>query len=148
MWFDTLYLQNSNWYYGKQGGNFLSVPSLCSLPWQKGIYRVFEWNRTKLRDWAVWQARGSCYSPAALSSNDSKTQYRSPEKQSENTLLGLFSNQCQFVIVSLQLAAMQQQDQPSRVARRPFTRLLEGVVFTLSGFQGSYSIKNILAYVN
>ena len=28
---------------------------------------------TKLRDWAVWQARGGCYSQAALSSNDSKT---------------------------------------------------------------------------
>ena len=29
--------------------------------------------RTKLRDWAVWQARAGCYSQAALSSNDSKT---------------------------------------------------------------------------
>ena len=28
---------------------------------------------TKLRDWAVGQAGGSCYSQAALSSNDSKT---------------------------------------------------------------------------
>ena len=28
---------------------------------------------TKLRDWAVGQAGGSCYSWAALSSNDSKT---------------------------------------------------------------------------
>ena len=28
---------------------------------------------TKLRDWAVGQAGGSCYSLAALSSNDSKT---------------------------------------------------------------------------
>ena len=27
----------------------------------------------KLRDWAVGQAGGSCYSQAALSSNDSKT---------------------------------------------------------------------------
>ena len=31
---------------------------------------------TKLRDWAVGQAGGSCYSRAALSSNDSKTLYR------------------------------------------------------------------------
>ena len=31
--------------------------------------------RTKLRDWAVWQARSGCYSQAALSSNDSKTLY-------------------------------------------------------------------------
>ena len=31
--------------------------------------------RTKLRDWAVWQARAGCYSQAALSSNDSKTLY-------------------------------------------------------------------------
>ena len=30
---------------------------------------------TKLRDWAVGQTGGSCYSRAALSSNDSKTQY-------------------------------------------------------------------------
>ena len=30
---------------------------------------------TKLRDWAVGQAGGSCYSWAALSSNDSKTRY-------------------------------------------------------------------------
>ena len=30
---------------------------------------------TKLRDWAVWQARASCYSQAALFSNDSKTRY-------------------------------------------------------------------------
>ena len=29
--------------------------------------------RTKLRDWAVWQARAGCYSQAATSSNDSKT---------------------------------------------------------------------------
>ena len=31
--------------------------------------------RTKLRDWAVWQARAGCYFQAALSSNDSKTLY-------------------------------------------------------------------------
>ena len=30
---------------------------------------------TKLCDWAVGQAGGSCYSRAALSSNDSKTRY-------------------------------------------------------------------------
>ena len=30
---------------------------------------------TKLRDWAVGQAWGSCYSLAAVSSNDSKTLY-------------------------------------------------------------------------
>ena len=30
---------------------------------------------TKLRDWAIRQAGGSCYSRAALSSNDSKTLY-------------------------------------------------------------------------
>ena len=30
---------------------------------------------TKLRDWAVGQAGGSCYSRAALPSNDSKTLY-------------------------------------------------------------------------
>ena len=29
--------------------------------------------RTKLRDWAAWQARAGCYSQAALFSNDSKT---------------------------------------------------------------------------
>ena len=31
--------------------------------------------RTKLRDWAIWQAGVGCYSQAALSSNDSKTLY-------------------------------------------------------------------------
>ena len=31
--------------------------------------------KTKLRDWAVWKARASCFSQAALSSNDSKTLY-------------------------------------------------------------------------
>ena len=31
--------------------------------------------RTKLRDWAVWQARASCYSQTAMSSNDSKMLY-------------------------------------------------------------------------
>ena len=31
--------------------------------------------RTKLRDWAIGQARAGCYSQAALSSNDSKTLY-------------------------------------------------------------------------
>ena len=33
--------------------------------------------RTKLRDWAIWQAKCSCYSQAAsaLSSNDFKTLY-------------------------------------------------------------------------
>ena len=31
--------------------------------------------RTKLRDWAVWQARAGCYFLAAFSSNDSKTLY-------------------------------------------------------------------------
>ena len=29
--------------------------------------------RTKLRDWAIWQARASCFSQVALSLNDSKT---------------------------------------------------------------------------
>ena len=32
---------------------------------------------TKLHDWAVGQAGGSCYSQASLSSNDSKTRYSS-----------------------------------------------------------------------
>ena len=36
---------------------------------------------TKLRDWAVGQAGGSCYSRAALSSNDSKTLYSHHEHQ-------------------------------------------------------------------
>ena len=34
---------------------------------------------TKLRDWAVGQAWGSCYSWAAVSSNDSKTLYCVPQ---------------------------------------------------------------------
>ena len=36
---------------------------------------------TKLRDRAVGQAWGSCYSWAALSSNDSKTLYTANEKR-------------------------------------------------------------------
>ena len=36
---------------------------------------------TKLRDWAVGQARGSCYSQAALSSNDSKTRREAPNPE-------------------------------------------------------------------
>ena len=36
---------------------------------------------TKLRDWAVGQDGGSCYSLAALSTNDSKTRYFKPEFQ-------------------------------------------------------------------
>ena len=31
--------------------------------------------RTKLPDWAIWQARAGCFSQAALSLNDSKTLY-------------------------------------------------------------------------
>ena len=41
--------------------------------------------RTKLRDWAVRQARARCYSRAALSSNDSMTLYVSFP---EDSLLG------------------------------------------------------------
>ena len=33
--------------------------------------------RSKLRDWALRQAKAGCYSQAALSSNDSKTLYTS-----------------------------------------------------------------------
>ena len=40
--------------------------------------------RTKLRDWAVWQARAGCSSQAALSSNDSKTLYI-PTKQAQDS---------------------------------------------------------------
>ena len=39
----------------------------------KLLYRDHESNRTKLRDWAVREARAGYYSQAALSSNDSKT---------------------------------------------------------------------------
>ena len=38
--------------------------------------------RTKLRDWAVLQARACCYSQAAMSSNDSKTLYLTREQMS------------------------------------------------------------------
>ena len=37
--------------------------------------------RTKLRDWAVSQARAGCYSQAALSSNDSKMLYKKSLEQ-------------------------------------------------------------------
>ena len=46
---------------------------------------------TKLRDWAVWQAGGSCYSQAALSSNDSKT----PHLDSDELLM------IKFVVVTI-----------------------------------------------
>ena len=36
--------------------------------------------RTKLRDWAAWQARAGCYSQAVVSSNDSKTLYNSRKR--------------------------------------------------------------------
>ena len=45
--------------------------------------------RTKLRDWAVWQARAGCYSQAALSSNDSKTLYNVEQMIHLLHLLGL-----------------------------------------------------------
>ena len=41
-------------------------------------YRVLSQIVTKLRDWAIGQAWGSCYSQAALSSNDSKTRTHHP----------------------------------------------------------------------
>ena len=37
--------------------------------------RISSQMRTKLRDFAVWQARAGCYSQEALSSHDSKTLY-------------------------------------------------------------------------
>ena len=42
---------------------------------------------TKLRDWAIGQAGGSCYSRAALSSNGSKTRYTglALERQPQST---------------------------------------------------------------
>ena len=40
-----------------------------------GVTGISSEIRTKLRDWAVLQARASCYSQAALYSNDSKTLY-------------------------------------------------------------------------
>ena len=41
--------------------------------WRRRITGFLSEIGTKLRDWAVGQAGGSCYSWAALSSNDSKT---------------------------------------------------------------------------
>ena len=55
------------------GMNFLCPPSpnyRCTTGFSSEI-------GTKLRDWAVGQAWGSCYSWAALSSNDSKRLYES-----------------------------------------------------------------------
>ena len=42
--------------------------------------------RTKLRDWAIGQARAGCYSQAAMSSNDSKTLYRAAQNHGEQVL--------------------------------------------------------------
>ena len=52
---------------------------------------------TKLRDWAVGQAGGSCYSRAALSSNDSKTRY-STEKSVFNTYYSVVKLLCTQII--------------------------------------------------
>ena len=47
--------------------------------------------RTKLLDWAVWQARAGCYFQAALSSNDSEMLYNNLEKRkSKFEYLGLW----------------------------------------------------------
>ena len=51
----------------------------------KLLYRDHESNRTKLRDWAVREARAGYYSQAALSSNDSKTLYFNPLPKSDKT---------------------------------------------------------------
>ena len=55
----------------KRGGHVIEWHLAQGCP-IKGILSQI---RTKLRDWAVWQARAGCYSQAALSSNDSKTLY-------------------------------------------------------------------------
>ena len=55
--------------YGLKMQHFLFVPCLVPTGFSSEI-------GTKLRESAVGQAGGSCYSRAALSSNDSKTLYR------------------------------------------------------------------------
>ena len=55
---------------------------LCEKRTNSDLYSAFTHStgissliRTKLREWAVWQARAGFYSRAAMSSNDSKTLY-------------------------------------------------------------------------
>ena len=50
------------------------------MPWMSMFTRISSQIGTKLRDWAVGQARAGCYSQAALSSNDSKALYNLMER--------------------------------------------------------------------
>ena len=69
--------------YGKQWGRMVFYLMLCMpIPYAPMVASChltavstgfLSEIGTKLRDWAVGQAWGSCYSWAALSSNDSKT---------------------------------------------------------------------------
>ena len=47
----------------------------CPQMTQRRCIGILSQIRTKLRDWAVCQARTGCYSQAALSSNDPKRLY-------------------------------------------------------------------------
>ena len=57
---------------------------------------------TKLRDWAVGQAGGSCYSRAALSSNDSKTLY-SVRNLREKREEGRVKKKCQLTHTAISI---------------------------------------------
>ena len=49
----------------------ITMTQTASIPSE--ITGILSQIRTKLRDWAIWQARAGCFSQAAMSSNDSKT---------------------------------------------------------------------------
>ena len=67
-----------------------SVRSAC--------YRDFELIGTRLRDWAIGQAGGGCYSWAALSSNDSKTRYVGYESGKRASL---YTSKCFLFVITL-----------------------------------------------
>ena len=73
------YLHGRDFYDMKLGrwglpGNCAHLYAFSQVTWTTLLVST-RISRTKLHDWAVWQATARCYSQAALSSNDSKTLY-------------------------------------------------------------------------
>ena len=62
-----------------------------------------------MRDWAVGQAGGRCYSWAALSSNDSKTRYTMRQNELFSEVWKLFSQSCTDVPAQLPSAMLPRQ---------------------------------------
>ena len=82
--------------------------------------------RTKLCDWAFWQARACCYSQAALYSNDSKTLYLLDDLGVARCELVLDGQGEEGVGVSLLQARQQVVQQPVQRLRLQRRRGLRG----------------------